>query len=178
MKNDLWQKNIVLIGMPGAGKTTVGKILAERLHRKFVDTDLYLEQKMAMSVMEMFELGEEYFRLQEFSALEEISAKKQIVIATGGGVIKNPLNIINLKKNGVVFFLDRTVEEILKSLNAEKRPLLKESPRQLLEQLHLERFELYRQAADFRIECFDGDIRSSVEQIIAIFNSGSCPERK
>ena len=87
MKNELRQKNIVLIGMPGAGKTTVGKIVAERLHRKFIDTDVYLEQKVLMSISEMFEVSETYFREQELQAIAEISNKKQIVIATGGGVV-------------------------------------------------------------------------------------------
>ena len=168
MKNELRQKNIVLIGMPGAGKTTVGKIVAERLHRKFIDTDVYLEQKMLMSISEMFEVSETYFREQELQAIAEISNKKQIVIATGGGVVLNPLNISNLKKNGIVFFLNRTVAEILKSLNSEKRPLLKENPQKRLEKLYLERYSLYEQSADFKIDCIESDIRTSVEQIISI----------
>lgn len=177
MKNDLRKKNIVLIGMPGAGKTTVGKILAERLHRKFIDTDIFLEQKLLMSIAEMFAVGERYFREQECQAIVEISSKKQIVIATGGGIVLNPQNIINLKKNGIVFFLNRSVEEILKSLNSEKRPLLKENPKQRLETLYLERYCLYEQAADFKIDC-GGDIRTSVDQIINIITGHGCVDSK
>ena len=178
MKNDLRQKNIVLIGMPGAGKTTVGKILAERLHRRFIDTDVYLENKMQTDIATMFERGEAYFREQEFLATAEISIKKQIVIATGGGIVKNSQNIINLKKNGVIFFLKRTVEEILKSMHVEKRPLLKDNPREQLEKLYIERVSLYEQAADFEIDCLDDDIRASAEKIISIVIKGSAIDNK
>ncbi len=101
----LKNKNIVLIGMPGCGKTTIGRSISSKLNKKFIDVDEYIECKYNKSIPQIFkENGEEYFRNIELKSVEEISNKEDSIISTGGGVIKNEQNIINLKQNGIVSF--------------------------------------------------------------------------
>mgnify|MGYP003586258547 CR=1 FL=1 len=165
------RENIVLIGMPGVGKTTIGKLLAQQLGREFVDIDEYLEQSVGMSIPEMFAISEEFFREQEARIIREIAAREQLVIATGGGVIKIPANIEALKQSGTIFFLNRSIEDIMLSLNAEYRPLLKDDPRTKLEQLYFERYDKYLACADYRIDCVCNEIQSTVEKITLIHAS-------
>ncbi|GFR36414.1 shikimate kinase [Thermobrachium celere] len=96
--------NIVLIGMPGCGKTTIGVKLAEKLGIPFFDTDMLIEKIYNETIPEMFKKGEEYFRLRESQVVELVSNKDCCVISTGGGVILNDNNIKNLKRRGVIFF--------------------------------------------------------------------------
>lgn len=99
--------NIVLIGYRGSGKTTIGKKLAEKLNREFVDSDDYIEQRTQLSIREIFELcGESYFRHLESEAIKDLSASDGRVIATGGGAVLRYKNVSNLKSHGVVIFLD------------------------------------------------------------------------
>ena len=93
----MW-KNIVLIGMPGCGKTTLGKILNKELSMEFYDMDNYIERKTDKKISELFEKGENYFRDIESLACEELSKNKNVIISTGGGVIKRKENIDFLKE--------------------------------------------------------------------------------
>jgi shikimate kinase len=144
-------KNIVLIGMPGCGKTTVGKLLAEKLETEFVDVDEFIEKKVGKTISEIFENGEEYFRRLEEQAVSELSVKKSIVISTGGGVIKNYSNIELLHKNGVIIFIDRAIEKIDEAIEIGNRPLLKSSSSNL-KQLFEERYSLYTRYADYLVK--------------------------
>ena len=92
-------KNIVLIGMPGCGKTTLGKILNKELSMEFYDMDNYIERKTDKKISELFEKGENYFRDIESLACEELSKNKNVIISTGGGVIKRKENIDFLKES-------------------------------------------------------------------------------
>ena len=119
----MW-KNIVLIGMPGCGKTTLGKILNKELSMEFYDMDNYIERKTDKKISELFEKGENYFRDIESLACEELSKNKNVIISTGGGVIKRKENIDFLKENGIVIFIDRSVDDIIGDVDISKRPLL------------------------------------------------------
>lgn len=163
-------KNIVLIGMPGAGKTTIGKLLAQMLNREFIDIDSYLEQSRGMSIPQMFAISEEFFREQEANVVQEISNKRGLVIATGGGVIKIQANMQALQDNGLLFFLNRSVDDIMLSLSPEHRPLLKDNPRERLQQLHAERYEKYIECADYKIDCSLNKLSAAAQEICAIIN--------
>ncbi|MCX7695071.1 MAG: shikimate kinase [Caloramator sp.] len=141
--------NIVLIGMPGCGKTTLGKILAQKLGIPFFDTDNILVETYGETIEEMFKKGEAYFRQKESEIIQTISEKDGCVISTGGGVVLNYNNILNLKRNGVIIFINRNIEDIYKTLSLEGRPLL--TNRNKLFELYKQRINLYKQYCDYEI---------------------------
>ncbi len=144
---ELQTKNIILIGMPGSGKSTVGQILAEKLSRTFVDIDWEIEKKIQMSICDYFsKCGEPAFRKIESELLDEFSRKSGLVIATGGGVIKNPLNRPLIKQNGITVMLNRCVHE----LATDGRPI---SMSCSLEKLEKERLPIYNAWKDFSVDC-------------------------
>lgn len=122
-------KNVVLTGFMCTGKSTIGRALSKKMGFRFVDSDDYIVKKQNMSIDELFEkFGEEEFRRIEKECIEEISKMSNCVVATGGGVVLNPENIDNLKKNGVVFNLNASLDTILSRANAiKKRPLIRNS---------------------------------------------------
>lgn len=143
-------KNIVLIGMMGCGKTTIARLLSLRLHRPIIDIDEYIEKKYKMSISEMFDISEEYFREREKECCEEIGSVEGYIISCGGGVIKNHTNIENLKKLGLVIYIDRPVENICTDIEIQSRPLLKDGPQRLI-QLFEERHPIYLKECDYHI---------------------------
>ncbi|WP_250278088.1 shikimate kinase [[Clostridium] colinum] len=120
-------KNIVLIGFMGCGKTTIGKELAKNFNFSFIDTDCIIQQQENKSIQDIFEIfGEEYFRNIEKQVYNKVSKMKNCVISTGGGVIKDIENIINLKNNGIIVYLKASPEKIYENIkDDDKRPLLK-----------------------------------------------------
>ena len=120
------KQNLILVGFMGSGKSTVGRELAKVLDMNFVDTDHYIENKENMMIKEIFALnGEKYFREIEAKYIKEISKMNNTVISTGGGVVASDINIMLLKKNGFVIYLDCTVECIYKRVSRRNtRPLL------------------------------------------------------
>ena len=117
-------KNIVLIGMMGSGKTTVGTLLAKRLCRPFWDTDALIEKREGRSIPEIFRRdGEEAFRALELEVSRELSGSRNLIIACGGGLPMQEEAIAALKQNGLVFWLDRDPGETYSSLNVSRRPL-------------------------------------------------------
>ena len=120
-------KNIVLVGLMGAGKTTVGKFISEKLNKEFLDTDDLIVKAQNKSINEIFaQEGELYFRELEKNIIKRISQLSDNVISIGGGAMENQENIFNLKKNGILFYLKADVNELEKRLqNATDRPLLK-----------------------------------------------------
>jgi shikimate kinase len=143
-------KNIVLIGMPGSGKTTIGKILSNKLNMFFYDADEYIEKKEQKTIKEIFENGEEYFREIEAKAIEEICETCPSVIATGGGVIKKEENMKVLMKNSIIIFIDMPLEKIIKNINADTRPLLTNNLSRI-HNLYEERYPLYKKYCDIHV---------------------------
>ena len=143
-------KNIVLIGMPGCGKSTLGFFLSKKLELDFIDLDVYIETKENKKIPEIFQKGEDYFRDLESKSVEEVSKLNSTIISTGGGVIKREENIKNLKHNGKLIFIDRPLEKILEDIDTENRPLLKYKKDNLYN-LYKERYDLYKKYADYRV---------------------------
>ncbi len=140
-------ENIILIGMPGCGKTTLGQMLAERLGRTFVDADVYLEEREGRTIPELFAVSEDCFRDAEERTVKALSEMEDLVIATGGGVVKREGNIRNLKRSGKIYFIDRSPEDIAGDVEVGTRPLLADGPAKVFT-LYEERIALYRAAAD------------------------------
>ena len=139
--------NIVLIGMPSSGKTLTGKALCKYIDKTVVDTDAVSVERSGMSIKEMFARhGEAYFRQWEHDVIEEFSKQNGLIIATGGGAIKNEENIQNLKQNGVVMFIDRDLEHLLVT---DDRPLSKDT--NAVAKLYEERYPLYTKYGDLRV---------------------------
>jgi shikimate dehydrogenase len=144
-------KNIVLIGISGSGKTSMGRRLAKRLSREFIDLDSLIQRREGLSIPQIFEeRGEEGFRLAESEAIKAISHSRNAVIACGGGVVIKEINMHLLSQNGIVVFMSRPVKEILEQVNLNARPLLREAPEKLYE-LYNQRLPLYKKYADFEV---------------------------
>lgn len=153
--------NIVLIGMPSAGKTTIGKMLEERLGKQFVDVDDVIIEKAGMSIPEIFEAsGEEGFRAIETEVAIDLAKKNNLIIATGGGTIKHKVNMDYLRQNGITIFIDRDVDKLISS--DPNRPLSKS--KEALRQMHEERHPLYVKYAAY-IAMNNNDIEETVEEI-------------
>lgn len=157
------KNNVVLIGMPGCGKTTVGKVLAEKINMEFIDVDEYIELTEEKSISDIFKNGEETFRDIESKVVDELSNKNKMVISTGGGVIKRKENMAALSKKGVIIFINRPLSKIMGDVDTETRPLLKEG-KEKLKKLYEERFELYKGCCDFEV-LNDESIEKVIEDI-------------
>lgn len=142
--------NIVLIGMPACGKTTIAKNLSTLIKFENIDSDKYLEKNENKIIKDIFlEKGEDYFRDLEEKYIKELSKKNNIIISTGGGVIKRENNILNLKNNGKIIFIDRSIKDIAKE-NHDNRPLLQNKDN--IVKLYNERYHLYKKYADISIK--------------------------
>jgi hypothetical protein len=143
-------RNIVLIGMPASGKSTIGKLLAKKMNYEYYDADRYLERKENVKISTLFsEKGEEYFRNLETKYLKELSQKNGIIISTGGGAVKREKNMQILGEKGIIVFLNRKIEDIAKE-NHEARPLLQNIDN--IYKLYDERIELYNRYSDIIVE--------------------------
>lgn len=142
-------KNIYLVGFMGVGKTTVGKILAEKLKLRFIEMDDTIEKKENSPITEIFETkGEQYFRQLESSLLKKISKETNLVVACGGGLICNKENLKILKETGTVFNLAAQAKTIYERVKKHKhRPLLNvNNPMLRIDELIQERSQYYKQA--------------------------------
>ena len=156
--------NIVLIGMPMSGKTTLGKLLSSAFNKEFIDIDKEIVEREKRSINEIFEVdGEEYFRKVEVDLYKEYSKKNGLIISTGGGIVKNLESISRLKENGVVIFVDRNLDKMLFN---SKRPLSKS--KEDIENLYKERYKLYLNNADKRI-INNGSKKRAVMNIVEAF---------
>lgn len=160
------KQNIVLVGMPGSGKSTIGKALAKKLSRPFIDTDELVVKNENAQISEIFaRFGEDYFRKAETHAIEEAGANTGAVIATGGGAVLREENVDLLRSNGKLFFLNRPLQDILPT---DDRPLARD--RQALKNRFEERYPIYKSVCDKEI-FVDGIVENSVLKIEKEFYS-------
>jgi shikimate kinase / 3-dehydroquinate synthase len=161
--------NIFLVGLMGAGKTTIGRLLARKLNRRFVDADHEIEARTGATIPWIFEIeGEACFRRREADVIRDLSAQQGLVLATGGGAVLDPVSRALLAERGTVIYLRASIGSILQRTAHDKnRPLLQTAdPRGKLEQLWTERDPLYREIADLVIDTGRPNVQSMVQTIL------------
>ncbi|WP_050476414.1 bifunctional shikimate kinase/3-dehydroquinate synthase AroKB [Herbaspirillum rhizosphaerae] len=162
--------SIFLVGLMGAGKTTIGRALAKKLNKRFVDSDHEIESRTGATIPVIFEIeGEESFRRREADVIRELSAQHDIVLATGGGAILRAETREYLKQRGTVIYLRAGINQILQRTGRDKnRPLLQTAdPRRKLEELSRQRDPYYREVADFVIETGRPNVQFLVQSILS-----------
>ena len=166
------KQNIVLIGMPGCGKSTIGRRLAAELGRDFIDIDEEIIKREQKAIPQIFEeIGEDGFRKIEAEVIADFACVQNAVIATGGGAVLNSLNMDLLKENGRIYFIDRDLDDIVVTSD---RPL--SSSRADLEKRYEERYPLYCASCDRRI-CVCSDLPTNIELIKKDFyHENTCDE--
>jgi shikimate kinase len=160
---------IVLVGLPGSGKSTVGKQLAKRLQLSFVDSDQEIEKRLGCSIREFFEReGEAVFRDLEQQVIAELAAGPLAVLSTGGGAVLREANRTCLKQSGKVFYLRATPEDLMRRLkNDRTRPLLQVAdPLAKLRELYGLRDPLYREVAHYVVETGRPTVTNLVNMIL------------
>ena len=165
------KSNIALVGFMGTGKTDVGRLLAEKLGKDFIELDELIEQRAGKAIPEIFQQdGEIAFRELEIEATREAAAKKNAVIACGGGVVLNQINVDRLRGHGVIVYLTASPEAILQrtSSDTDERPLLvAEDKASKVEKLLNFRRPFYERAADITVNTSELDVAGVAGQIIS-----------
>ena len=160
---------ISLVGLPGSGKSTVGRHLAKRLHVPFLDSDHVIEQRLGCSIREYFDReGEDRFRDIEEAVIDELTAAPSGVLSTGGGAVLRPQNRRHLRDRGTVVYLNSSPEDIYKRLRHDtQRPLLQVAdPLGKLRDLHAARDPLYREVAHFTVDTGRPSVATLVNMIV------------
>lgn len=164
------KRNIFLIGPMGAGKSTIGRELADRLHLEFFDSDQEIERRTGADIAWVFDLeGEEGFRKREEEVIEDLSEKQGIVLATGGGSVISTQVRNRLSARGIVVYLETTIDkQVARTQRDRRRPLLQtsEKPRTVLENLAVERNPFYEEIADVIIKTDDQSAKVVAHKII------------
>lgn len=172
-------ENIYLIGLMGAGKTTIGKQLAKALGLPFYDSDKAIEESTGVDIPTIFEFeGEEGFRDREQKMLQKLTQLKGIVLATGGGAILRENNRNLLKENGFVVYLQCSVDRIMERTRRDtQRPLLRtDNPRERLQHLSEQRQALYVSCANFKIDTGIIKSKTVVSRILEEFRAANQPK--
>ena len=162
-------KNIFLIGLMGAGKTTIGRQIASELSLEFFDSDHEIEDRTGVTITHIFDIeGEDGFRKRETAMLDELTNKKGIVLATGGGAILKPENRQFLMSRGTTIYLYANIETLFERTSKDRnRPLLQiDNPRAKLEELFEIRDPLYRETADIIIDTGKDSVRLAIKEIL------------
>ncbi len=163
------KRNIFLIGPMGAGKTTIGKQLAQLLHLEFIDTDQEIESRTGAPIDWIFDIeGEDGFRVREKEIIAELSQRQGIVLATGGGAVVTPENRTFLAGRGIVVYLETSIEQQLERTRKDKRrPLLQnnDDPESTLIDLHKKRDAQYKEIADIIVATNENSIKSVANKI-------------
>ncbi len=166
-------RNIYLVGLMGAGKTTVGRMLAKRLGRLFLDSDHEIVERTGVPIPTIFEIeGEDGFRRREAQTIHELTAGSDLVLATGGGVVINPENRQRLHETGWVVYLNVSPRLLYERTRHDRnRPLLQvEDPLARLEELHAVRDPLYREAAHMVVDGSHLVAAGIVQHLLREFN--------
>lgn len=161
-------ENIFLIGLMGAGKTTIGRAVAKHRHLEFLDSDHEIEACCGVGIPTIFEIeGEEGFRKREAAKIDQLSQRRRIVLATGGGAILNPLNREHLKTRGTVVYLRcHPYELYMRTRHDRNRPLLQtDDPLKKLQALYAIRHPLYMETADIVLETGRQSVQSLVRKL-------------
>jgi shikimate kinase len=163
-------KNLVLVGFMGTGKTEVGRLLADLLNRRFLDTDRLIVEREGMAISDIFRTrGEVYFRMLERDVVEEVTGRRGLVLSTGGGVVKDVHNVARLRESGFVVWLDADVEALRERLkNDGTRPLLAGDVD--LSVLYGNRVRFYREASHARVDTGGKAPLVVVEEIMALIH--------
>jgi shikimate kinase len=160
--------SIVLVGMMGAGKSTIGRLLAEAIGFEFIDADRELEARSGVSIPTIFEIeGEDGFRRRETVLLDDLSQRPRIVLATGGGAVLDEQTRQRLRERALVIYLRATADEVHRRTRRDKsRPLLQaDNPRERIEQLLAEREPLYAQTAHLSFQSAAANPKRLVERL-------------
>ena len=164
------KQNIYLVGMPGAGKSTVGKVLARQLGLTFVDADQVLVEQVGASIATIFEFeGEAGFRQRESKIIAELCLRREIVLATGGGAILRDENRSALRANGIVIYLHANLDHLARrTRHNARRPLLSQAgdPRETLKNMLVAREPFYRGVSDLVVETGRQSIGKMVQHIV------------
>jgi shikimate kinase len=163
--------NIFFVGLMGAGKTTIGKLLAKKLKKTFYDTDHEIEKKLGVKVSVIFELeGEEGFRKRETQMIDELTNKKDIILATGGGAVLSEENRRLLKERGKVIYLNAKPQHLVKRMAFDKdRPLLQQGNMlDTLNNLYKERHPLYLGVSSFVVDTGQQKTQTIINKIEAL----------
>ena len=158
--------HIILTGYMGAGKSTIGNLLAERKGRTFVDLDLYIETEEKKPIPEIFaDFGEPYFRESEAARLKEITGNK--VIATGGGIFYFKDTVDWMKKNGTVVYLHAPFEELYSRISEDlNRPVVMNNSKKALEKIYNQRHIAYQSSADIVVSVSSCTVDETIENIL------------
>lgn len=168
------KRNIFLVGPMGAGKSTIGRHLAQQLHMEFFDSDTVIEERTGADIAWVFDVeGEEGFRVREENVINDLTEKQGIVLATGGGSIKSRESRNRLSARGIVVYLETTIEkQLARTQRDKKRPLLQtEQPREVLEALAEERNPLYEEIADYVVRTDDQSAKVVANQLIELLEN-------
>ena len=162
-------ENVILVGPMGAGKTTIGRQLADALSLQFKDSDHEIINRTGASIPLIFDIeGEDGFRRREHDAIADLTAERGLVLATGGGAVIRPENRSLLKERGMVIYLHASIDQLLRRVGRDRnRPLLQtEDPRGKLLELMAERDPMYREVADMVVYTDDRSVRSTIKEIL------------
>ncbi len=159
--------NVYLIGMPGCGKSTIGKIISKEINTRFIDLDAFIVEQTGKSIEELFEVGESYFRDCETACIEKVSMMDNLIVATGGGIIERPGNADIMRNSGTVVFIHTTPEKIMENSSLGGRPLLAGNKNRIFE-LFDRRFGKYKAAAHMTVDnmgCIEETVKNIIEKI-------------
>ena len=160
--------HIFLVGMAGAGKTSLGKKIAQNLCIPFVDTDQRISEIFGMAIGDIFNsFGEELFRIAETGVLADLAGRPPCIVSTGGGMCNLPENVAIMRNHGVIVHVDRPIDQILSDIRMEKRPNLAGGSHEDVIDLYNRRIGYYRNCADYRLDNSKGYL-TGVQNLTAI----------
>jgi len=160
--------NIILVGLMGAGKTSVGRLLAKRFNKAFYDCDQEIERRTGVKIPVIFDIeGEQGFRARETAVLRELTALHDIVLATGGGAVLSEENRRVMAQSGTVIYLRARLEDLWQRTRHDRnRPLLQTAdPRARLEELFAQRDPIYREVATLTVDTGNQNLRSLAQKL-------------